>query len=277
MNLKAVLASVIIVSLFFHFAGCDQDEDQSGGRFVLKITDAPFPIDKIEEAGVTITKVEVRQEGDTTGSPFLVLLEDTLKYNLLELRNGVTADLLDMEVPAGQYNLIRLYVEGAWLKVQEGEEFHVKVPGGTATGIKIFIDPSLAVVGGLTTEVLLDFDVEKSFVVRGNPNSPAGIKGFNFKPVIRAVNNTTAGIVEGNIMDSDSTAVGDARVWISSDTIVSSAFSDMQGYYAFPGIKAGVYDLSAVKEGYDTITIEGIEVVEGNRTAQDFYLESDGT
>jgi hypothetical protein len=133
------------------------------------------------------------------------------------------------------------------------------------------MEPDLHVAGGLTTDVLLDFNVEKSFILKGNTKSPAGIKGFNFKPVIRAVNITTTGTIEGMVTNSD-TAIQAASVWIAQDTVITSAFTDTVGYYAMPGIPAGLYTLSATLDGFDTVIFEGVEIIEGNLTVQDFTL-----
>ena len=252
---------------------CQDSENDQPGRIIIKITDAPFPVEIIDEASVTITKVEIRNTEDTAGNSFLTIFEDTAEFNLLELRNGVTAELLDEEIPAGNYDLIRIYVDHASISVKDHDTYSVKVPSGAQTGIKVFIKPSIRIAGGLT-EVLLDFNVDRSFVLKGNMNTPAGIKGFNFKPVIRAVNIMSAGVVEGRVMDSDSLPVQDAEVWIGQDTVVSSAFTDEEGFYALLGIPAGIYALSAAKEGFDTVTYEGIEVIEGNLTHQDFLLEN---
>lgn len=67
--------------------------------------------------------------------------------------------------------------------------------------MKIFIDPSIDVVGGLTAELLLDFDVSQSFVIQGNPAFPADIKGFIFKPTIKAANLSISGRLAGTITD----------------------------------------------------------------------------
>ena len=125
------------------------------GKLVINLTDDPFPIEFIEEAKVTITQVEIRKGDDSNGYPFIILLEDTLEFNLLELRNGVTAELLETEIPAGKYDLIRLYVQQASIKIKEWENYDLKVPSGSQTGIKIFIDPAVRVEGGLTAELLL--------------------------------------------------------------------------------------------------------------------------
>jgi hypothetical protein len=39
-----------------------------------------------------------------------------------------------------------------------------------------------------------------------------------------------------------------------------------------PGIPAGLYTLSSTKDGFDTVTYEGVEILEGNLTVQNFTL-----
>lgn len=265
------------------FMGCKEVANDQTGRIVVKITDAPFPIDFIEDASVTITKVEMRLEetgdemneenGDGEEHPFITLFEGSETFNLLELRNGMMATFLDLEIPVGNYNLIRIYVENASIAVKDYDTYSVKVPSGSQTGVKVFMKPSLKVASELTAEVILDFSLERSFVLKGNMNTPAGIKGFNFKPVIRAVNNTIAGSVEGVVSDTAGVLLPGVLVSIGMDTVLSSTTTDGDGFYAMPGILPGMYAMSAEFSGYDTLTVEGIEVVEGNKTIQDFALE----
>jgi len=80
--------------------------------------------------------------------------------------------------------------------------------------------------------------------------------------------------VEGHVMDADSVLLEDATVWIEKDSVLTTAYTDQEGYYAMPGIPGGLYSLSAVKEGFDTVTYTDIEVIEGNLTVQDFILET---
>jgi hypothetical protein len=278
-KVKLFLGILSVLGILFATACQDMDNtNDQQGNLVIKLTDAPFPIDMIEAATVNITKVEIRKvsEGEEDGYPFITVLGESQEFNLLDLRNGITADLVDTVIEAGNYDLIRVYVDQAGIVVIGEESYNLKVPSGPQTGIKIFVEPSLRVVGGLTTEVLLDFNVEKSFILKGNMDSPAGIKGFNFKPVIRAVNNTTAGTVDGMVMNSD-TALEFAYVLmeqvVEQDTFeITSASTDEEGYYAMPGIQAGLYTLSATLDGFDTVTFEGVEVVEGNLTVQNFIL-----
>ena len=286
MKQAKLLFGIFTALAIVFFAGCnDMDNDQQKqvngdqlGHLLIKLTDAPFPFDMIESATVNIFKVEIRKVGDgeEDGYPYieLPLPDDSNGFNLLELRNGVTADLVEMGIEPGNYDLIRLYVDEAELKVKEGDEYKVKVPSGQQTGIKIFMEPALKVVGELTTEVVLDFNLEKSFVLKGNANTPAGIKGFNFKPVVKAVNKTIEGTLAGEVFDADNDALlHGASVWIEQEEIlIASASTNELGYYALPGITAGFYDVIASLEGFYNDTVEGVEIVEGNLTIQNLAL-----
>jgi len=273
--MKKIIFTILSVALIGFITSCNKSSEESGtGQLAIKVTDAPFPIDMVESASVTITKVEIRKAGDgiSDGNPFIVLLEDTLTFNLIELRNGVVDELLKMEIPEGKYNLLRLYVEEATLKIKDGDTYKVKVPSGQQTGIKIFVKPDFSVTGGLTTELLLDFDLSRSFQMIGSFNNPRGINGFHFKPVIRAVNNSTAGRIIGTVADTSLVKLANAQVWVMQDTVIAETFTDSLGHYGLIGLPAGEYSLFATKENYDTVNYTGVKVVTGNMTLKDFML-----
>lgn len=275
MKAKWIFILIMTAVLVALIPSCQKAENTSGmGRLVIKVTDAPFPIDMIESATITISKVEIRKVGDgePDGYPFILLTDEPETFNLLELRNGVVADLLDMEIPAGEYDMIRLYVTDAGLKLKTGIEFSVKVPSGSQTGLKLKIDTPLVISEGLTEELLLDFDLSGSFVLQGNPFTPAGIRGFILKPVIRVVNVSTAGRVEGVVTDKSENKLKDAAVWLKQDTIITTAYTDSLGKYAIIGVPEGTYSLFATKSGYDTVAYEGVKVYKGNKTVKNFEL-----
>lgn len=262
-----------ILTAVFILSGCTKTTN-GPGKLVVKVTDDPFNISFVESATVTITKVEIRKADQNEGNPFMVLSEDTITFDLFKLRNGITEDLLTIDLPQGSYDLIRLYVEEAELKIKDQPMvYNVKVPSGKQTGIKIFITPSLRVGGGLTSELLLDFDLSRSFVMRGNMAHAAGINGFIFKPCIRATNITTAGRIEGMVTDTAKMKIVNAKVWFSQDTVMATAYTDTLGRYAFIGVPAGTYSIFATKENYDTVGYTGIDVIKGNRTLQNFILQ----
>ena len=115
-------AALILIS-----GACNEIRNGDGtGRVILKVTDAPFDINSIESALVTITKVELREECDgiSDACEFITLSEDTVTLDLIDLRNGVTDTLLDMEIPAGRYDMVRLYIYEAGLKLKDSELIH---------------------------------------------------------------------------------------------------------------------------------------------------------
>lgn len=271
MKKKAIL--LLTAALILIAGACNEIRNGNDtGRVILKVTDAPFDISNIESALVTITKVELKKEGDgiSDGYQYITLSEDTVILDLIDLRNGVAETLLDMEIPAGRYDMVRLYIDEAGLKLKDSEEIHrVKVPGGSQTGIKIFLRPALEVAEGSLEEVLLDIDLSRSFILRGNP---AHNNGFIFKPVVRAANMAKAGCVRGLVTDTAELKINEASVWIEQDTVLATAFTDTLGYYAIMGVPAGTWSVSATKEGYDTVRFDGVNIIAGNKTIQDFEL-----
>jgi hypothetical protein len=280
---------VLLFAALMLVFSCSDENDTGGdtGKLIVQLTDAPFPHDLVAEANVTIFKIEARyiadiidydmegtiMEEEEEGSPFIVLMEEEILVNLLELTNGVTETLLNTDVPVGTYDLIRVYVKGVNVVLEDGTTYDLKVPSGEQTGIKIFIKPGLTVNGGLTADLLLDFDVSKSFVAKGNLKA---ISGFNFKPVIKACNRSTTGTLKGLITESvDNVNVGaeGAQVAIfADDTLITTTFTDVDGGYMVMGLDAGLYRVEVEKEGYEMQTVEGIEITVANKTELDFEL-----
>lgn len=275
MNFK-ILAVLALIFAGMAFYGCEEanETDSTTGKLKILLTDAPFPADLVEEANVVINKIDIRNKNnEPDGYPFITLKEEEMSFNLLELTNGVTAELVDIELEPGSYDLVRLYVSEASILLKDGTEHDLFVPSGAQTGIKIFIDPAVEVAGGLTAELILDFNVSKSFIVQGNPNSPAGIKGFIFKPVIKATNKATSGRLTGFVSDTSGVALEETEVNVlAADTVYTSSFTDEFGAYTVIGIDAGTYDVAFAKEGFVNDTIMDVEIIEGNATNLDAQL-----
>ncbi len=259
------ILQIIPLAMVAALVACSAPAEENGTLSVT-LTDAPFPGDLVAQANVTITKLEVRGSGN--GNPFLTLSETTQEYNLLDLRNGVTANLAAVEVPAGSYDLLRLYVSAGQVVMNDGTVYDLTVPSGAQTGIKIFVSPAIEVTGGVTSDLLLDFDVSKSFVALGTANN---ISGFLFKPVLRAVNSSTVGSVAGGVSDTAAVALNNAEVWAEQDSIISSTFSSSDGSYALLGLLPGSYTVSATLSGYDTVSTI-VDVTAGSQTSANFEL-----
>lgn len=275
MKRKGIILSVAVTSFLLILSwSCENwiQADQEG-NIIINVTDAPFDISYIESATVTISKVEIRAAGANDTVPFLTLSEEPVSFDLIKLRNGLVENLVDMNIPIGEYDEIRIVTSEAILKVKDGTIYSQKIPSGPQSGIKMMITPAITVQGGLTSELILDFDLSRSFILKGNTDKVAGISGFNFKPVIRAVNNSFAGSIEGKVTDITQNKLVNASVMVLKDTVLSTAYTDTLGKYLFLGIPAGTYKMIAAKENFDTLVFEGVRVVAGNRTIRNFSLK----
>jgi len=296
--MKINFYSLLILAFVTLLVSCTESNDLPNeyGRLSIKLTDAPFPHDLVAEANVTIFKIDARYKGDVEmddsdtedngssvesdddNSSFVVLMENEVRVNLLDLTNGITENLLDKDVPVGSYDLFRVYVTGVNLVLTNGTTYDLKVPSGSQSGIKIFIDPELVVSGGLSADLLLDFDVSRSFVAKGGTKDLASITGFNFKPVIKASNLSTAGTLAGIITEiSEEVSVSIEGVQVSifdGDTQITSTFTDADGRYMIMGLEAGSYTVKIEKEGYGLQTFSDIEINAANKTELDVEVET---
>ena len=176
-------------------AACDASDDGAGGRanVTVRLKDAPFPFESADSALVTITRVELRTDDDAVedslggeGNDRVVLYDGAgFRVNLLDLRNGVDTLLAQASIPAGDYDQLRLIVaEDARVVMDDGAAYPLRIPSGSHSGIKINLPDSTFGEGGEDVELLVDFDVERSFNAQGNPGSPGGLR-FSFRPVLK--------------------------------------------------------------------------------------------
>ncbi len=273
-NKTWLILTLLSLTMGLMLMGCEKADngltsDQTG-KVTFKITDSPSPIRFIEEANVTITSIQMHAIDSVNGKSWITVWEGRQTINLLELRDGKTEDLPEAEIPAGTYNLIRMRIDSASVKYTNGVQVSLKVPSGARTGIKIVLHPPLEVSGGELSEILLDFDVSKSFVMRGkwHHNFP----GFIFRPVIRAVILKRAGTIAGAVSDTSGFALPDVEIEVVKDSVVTHTFTNRLGFYKILGLPEGTYTVKAQKEGYQSQEIGGLEVTKGQVVNQNFTL-----
>lgn len=285
-----LFATMLIVSSILILTGCNKDENDipaGKSRLNILLTDSPFPIDLVSKTTVTIDKVEIRQKMESSvnadDDSFIVLSNQEMQIDLLVLTNGITEEIASSDLEAGHYDMIRLHVVDATVELKDGSTFDLKIPSGSSSGLKIKIDPEINLSEGQTYDVLLDFDVSRSFVAKGNINGE--IHGFNFKPVIRGVFLGAAGRIEGNVTDTTSIALENAMVkaWLKeegtevndSSIYIISSFTDISGDYKLIGLPEGTYNIICSSEGYQNDTLNDVSVKAGNATKIDFQLIPD--
>lgn len=250
----------------------------------ISVTDAPFPSAFVEEASVVIREVRVRNRDTDSWD---VVFTGSAEIDLVPLTGGVAALLVDASLPPGSYDEVRLIVDAGRVIVDDsvvtasGEsEFTVdngtlKFPSGAQTGIKVKIANAIDVTTGLSAELMLDFDLTKSFVFNGSPNSPQGVRSVLFKPVVRATNSSVAGSVQLTAL-SDLATPGDTtddlplegatvRVCDDTDTEVATAMTNTSGV-ALLSLPAGTYSVKVEADAHDAVTQNDIVVVLANTT-----------
>ncbi|WP_149304444.1 DUF4382 domain-containing protein [Pareuzebyella sediminis] len=279
--LGTVLACTLLLSACSNSPFGNELQYVEVGKISVQLTDAPFPYDMVSEANVTIFKIDARLKSDEAlegdeNDAFQVLFAGEKHVNLLELTNGVTESLGDTEVPAGSYDLVRVFVKDATILLTDGRTFDLKIPSGEQSGIKIFIAPELIVSGNLTSELLLDFDVSQSFIAKGSTKEVSEITGFTYKPVIRASNMSVAGTLMGQVgtlVEDVATDVEGAQLSILKDGEVQmTTFTDASGGYLVQGLVSGTYEVVIERNGYATQIAEEVVIVSGNETVQDFSM-----
>jgi hypothetical protein len=176
------------------------------GPATLRILLTDAAADYIAEANVDIGRVELLPAGD---GPAIVLSENGTDgfVNLLELQNSATMQIAEAEIEPGAYHQLRLIVESANVRLIDDYTFRdgsqqqeLRVPSGAQTGIKLLLrneEGGDLELGSGESVIVLDFDVNRSFVIQGNPRTPAGIRSMSFKPTIKVTGMDVAASISG--------------------------------------------------------------------------------
>ncbi|MDX1645884.1 MAG: DUF4382 domain-containing protein [Longimicrobiales bacterium] len=267
-RLSALLLAVVT-------AACGVDDgvgiDKEGGAIVrdtgtkvtVLLTDAAA--DYIAAANVDIGRVEILPAGDG-GGPILLNEDGTEGYvNLLEFQGPATTPIAEAEIEPGVYGQLRLVVEGANVQLMApyefrggGDEMDLFVPSGAQTGIKLNLRSEdypngIEIVPGETV-IVLDFDVNQSFVLLGNPKTPAGVHGVNFKPTIRVTGMDVAASIAGTVFTNvDGLSIEGLTVVATPQdegsapgyqTETATALTDMDGVYKMWYMVPGTYEVT---------------------------------
>jgi hypothetical protein len=252
--------------------GSDDASTSTGGTGTLsvKVTDAPAT-PEYREVWVTVEKVRVHLNEDAAeddGGWQEIDVAPAKKIDLLTLRNGILADLGQIEVPAGQYHQFRLVLgSGATdneLVLADGAREALKTPSGQQSGLKLNAAP-FDVADGQTVELVLDFDAARSVVKAGNSGK------YLLKPVITVIPVLDAGAV------ADPVAAADASVSLQrydpagdSVTVLRSTTPMADGTWKLAPVEDGDnYNLVVSKPGYRTLVLTGATVVANETLAID--------
>jgi hypothetical protein len=249
--------SVIPVALLATFA-CADSSGTSMGLLTVRLTDAPFPFSEVARVDVFVTRVEAKMsepsedDADSNTDGWTTISTPNVSYNLLDLANGVTTNLGEAMLPTGSYRGFRLILDTdrSSITLKNGTKPEIHWPSAGQSGIKVKLAEPIDLDEDGTV-MTLDFDVGRSFVLRGNTID----KGLNFRPVIHAVAQDITGSVIGSVRANSSTGprVAGATVEVLTPGsliddvdpahIVSTAWTDANGDFRIAFLLPGSYTL----------------------------------
>ncbi len=246
----------------FAVAACSDSSGTGTGLLTVRLTDAPFPFSEVARVDVFVVRVDAKTASTTEEEAadeanhdgWTTVATPNALINLLDLGSGKTMNLGATTLATGNYQSFRLILDTdkSSITLKDGTTPPISFPSAGHTGIKVNLDAPIQLTenGSVMT---LDFDIGRSFVMRGNNAA----NGFNFKPVIHAVAQDITGSASGSVHATSATGavVPDATVEVLTagsligDTdpthIVSSTKTDASGNFTFAFLLPGTYVLRA--------------------------------
>jgi hypothetical protein len=243
-------------------AACSDSSGTNTGLLTVRLTDAPFPFSDIARVDVFVSRVDARTTeptdaeaaDETDQAEWTTVASPGTLINLLDLADGKTLNLGATTLATGTYNGFRVVIDPtrSSMTLADGTHPDIKFPSAAQSGIKIQLDKPIQLTenGSVMT---LDFDVGRSFVMRGNDAR----NGFIFKPVVRAVAQDITGSFSGSVHANSATgpAVQGATVEVLTagslindadpTHVVRTASTDANGNYRIAFLLPGTYVVRA--------------------------------
>src|SRR5207249_530586 len=152
----------------------------------------PFPFSSVSRVDIFVVRVDARKgtateaeaTDETSMSDWTTVATPNALLNLLDLNGGKTTNLGQATLPTGTWNGFRLIIDPSKssITLTDGTHPNIVWPSASKTGIKVVLDQPIALTANGSVMVL-DFDIGRSFVMRGNDIRNNGLL---FKPVLRA-------------------------------------------------------------------------------------------
>ena len=201
---RATLVSAIAYAAAL-FGACSTDDTTSlgdTGTLTVRLTDAPSLLDSIQRVDIFIDRVDGRQAiasdaeiaanvGNPSAGGWVTLATPSASFDVFALRNGTTKTLHVASLPTGSYNAFRLVIDPSKSSVTlkngrvltHNSSPAIRFPSANRSAIRISPSKPVQILGGRTTNLIVDFDVNTSVVQAG---SSIERDGLLFTPRITA-------------------------------------------------------------------------------------------
>ena len=253
----------LIASCALGMSACADTTGGGTGTLTVRLTDAPFPFSEVDRVDVFIVRIDAQQaeptesdaEDDEDMSGWTTIASPNALVNLLDLSNGTTMNLGQATLPTGTYNGFRLVIDPSQSSVTLNDATQPEVvwPSAAQTGIKVKLDAPIALTSSGSVMVV-DFDVGRSFVLRGNDIRNNGLL---FKPVLRGTASDITGSASGTVRGDDANGplIAGATVEVLkagtliTDTdvanVVATTSTDANGAFTFGFLLPNTYVVRA--------------------------------
>ena len=268
--MQYVRSITLVLGAIAALSACDTGTDAGPGKLTVQLTDKPFPFAEVEAVDVHVVRVDARTENvdaddaedaDDMGG-WITLASPNATIDLIQLNGGRVSTLGTATLPSGTYRGFRLVIDPSLssITLKDASSPDIIWPSAARTGIKVNLATPV-VVDNDSSVFIIDFDIGRSFVMRGNDISQNGLL---FKPVVQAVVTEITGSVTGTVRGDSETGpvvagatvellkAGTALDDANDENIVASTFTDQAGVFTFGFVIPGTYVLRVTPpEGSD--------------------------
>jgi hypothetical protein len=262
---------------------------------VSELTAAPFSTDSIERVDLHVSRIEVIQRDidslEAARAPdaasntnaetgFVTLGVPGQAFDLISLQQGRTVKLGEAEIVVGTYLGFRLIVNPEMSTVtlkdgtvlRSGETPGIEWPAGDRVGIRLKLEQPVLLTDLVSTTMLVDANLSRMFQLRGPSVSANGLR---FVSDVRIAERDSTGALAGTVRQDNLAGAGvaGARVEVlvpntgvddlDPSKVVRSGFTNPDGSYEIPFLRAGVYNLRAIppatlnsyRRGFDQVAV----------------------
>lgn len=261
-KLRAIgLFTVCLLSLFI--VQCDDDDDPAPApgtsQLTINMSDAPGDYDAVY---IEVLDIKIKSVSDTSEEGWVSVANPEIVgpgkiYDLLALTGGVSITLADTTVPSGHLGQIRLILGTNNTVVVDGVTHVLDTPSAEQSGLKLNVNTTLS--GGIEYKFMLDFNVDKSIVAKGNG-------GYSLKPTIKVSTTATSGAIKG--MVTTTLPLSNTLMAAVVGTEISSSVNKDTGAFQLDGVPQGTHSVTFTSSDATVPVkqVDNISVVTGQIT-----------
>jgi hypothetical protein len=258
--MKNIFSYLLIACWAVFSMSCSSDDENPSGesaRVNILLVDAPATYDEVW-VEVLAVRVKIDEDGiedddiddDDESSWVEIIYDESQPINLLELTGGTSEHLGTENFPEGEIDQIRLILGENNYVIKDGQRFDMKTPSAQQSGLKIKVDEYIE--GGMSYDLVIDFDAAKSIVEAGNSGQ------IILKPVLRAYLDEVSTGIMGQVLPLEAQPV---QVTVEGEGESMNTFVDANGNYKITGLDEGVYKITFTpNDSYEIVMVEGIIV-----------------